>query len=223
MYNGIIRSAPMKSFLTVLIALILILTCRAARADSPITSTDFHTAYLDLALVEKADANGVIDGEIAAYLCDSAHPIDIKAAILNALGWKFEGKNNAELFSWYLAAKYGMRAAALNLDVLNDGELFSLAYLTALDDYFHPEKAVPLIDSAERRFALHAKTKPRGSFTVSLIRALIHAQAAFDSDWCALWRLTEDAVDKSPLKRDMRPEAVTIITEYMSLYRNDCR
>lgn len=205
------------------LTILLTLWAAAARADSPITSTDFHTAYLDVALVERAAARGVMDGQIAAFLSGPDNPLDVKAAVINALGWKFEGKNNAELYGWYLAAKYGLRIDNLNLDVINDGELFSLAYLTVMDDYFTPQKAIPLIDAAWERSAARSRKRGGPGFTVSLIRALIHAQAAMESDWCAVWTLTENAMEADARKRDMRAAAVDIITGYMGLYRGDCQ
>lgn len=55
-------------------------------ADSPITSTDFYRAYTDVSIVKTAKEKGVMDKEIANYLHSSKNPIDVKAAVINALG-----------------------------------------------------------------------------------------------------------------------------------------
>ncbi len=57
-------------------------------ADSPVTSTDFYTAYLDIEEVAKASEMTYIDEETALYLSDSENPIDVKAAVINAIGWE---------------------------------------------------------------------------------------------------------------------------------------
>ncbi|HAA24765.1 MAG TPA: cell wall-binding repeat-containing protein, partial [Ruminiclostridium sp.] len=67
-------------------------------ADSPITSTQFYTAYLDIEIVEKASEMTNIDEKTIKYLSDPEYPLDIKAAVINALGWEIEGKDNA---AWY--------------------------------------------------------------------------------------------------------------------------
>lgn len=196
-----------------------------ARADSPVTSADFHTAYLDHEIVQRAAASHVMDGKIAAFLVNPDNPLDIKAAAINALGWKFEGRNNAELFTWYLAAQRGTPVAEFSYDTLDPGALFCLAYLTVLDDYFNPGKALPMIESAVRGLDARGKSgkKPQaGSLTVSLVQALIRGQAAMDGDWCEIWRGTDRVLQDKSLKQDMRAAAVEIIVNYMSLYSGDC-
>jgi hypothetical protein len=216
----------LKGYLFFILALCL--PPAAARADSPITSTDFYTVYMDQEIVERAASRNVLDGEIAAYLIDPANPIDVKAAAINALGWKFEGRNNSELFTWYLAAQRGTPLAEFSYDTLDPGELFSLAYLTVLDDYFNPAPAVPMILAANRGHAEQSgqrkpnKKETGGSLTIALVQSLIQGQAAMDGDWCEIWRATERVLDNDSLQQDMRPAAVDIIVEYMSLYRDDC-
>ncbi|MCC7212305.1 MAG: hypothetical protein IT451_10775 [Candidatus Brocadia sp.] len=66
-------------------------------ADSPITATDFYEAYKDAKMVQRAHLEGVMGVEIAEYLSSPENPVDHKAAVINALSWRFEGKSNAEL------------------------------------------------------------------------------------------------------------------------------
>ncbi|MFQ5794345.1 MAG: hypothetical protein ACE5JP_04770 [Candidatus Bipolaricaulia bacterium] len=183
-------------------------------ADSPITSTPFSDAYLDIGIVKKAKTDGVMSLEIAEYLSSPANPVDIKAAVINALSWQFEGKNNATLYSYYLALKYRRPLEGLDMDMLTGDEIFSLGYLTVMDDYFHPEKAVPLLERAKERL--------RDSLTVSMILALAKAQAAMSSDWCEVWELTEEVTRNEKLKQDLRWRARKIILAYMVLYRDYC-
>jgi hypothetical protein len=44
-----------------------------------------------------------------------------------------------------------------------------------------------------------------------------------NSDWCEVWKLVEKVLEDKTLKQDLRPEAVKIITDYMSLYKEYCR
>ena len=74
-----------------------------SRADSPITATDFYKAYMDVKMVQRAHLEGVMGLEIAEFLSSPDNPIDVKAAVINDLSWKFDGKNNPEKYANYLA------------------------------------------------------------------------------------------------------------------------
>lgn len=186
-------------------------------ADSPITSTQFHKAYRDIELVQEAKLSGTLNKRIFDYLSSPTNPIDVKAAIINALGWKLEGKNNAGLFLQFLSEKYRMilEPRNINTDILHADEVFCIGYLEAMDDYFHPEKSIQLLETAKKR---------RGdSFTVSIVLALVRAQEAMGSNWCTVWELTESVLSDKSLKQDLREEAKKIIIDYMILYRDECR
>jgi len=199
-----------------LIALaILLLWPMLANADSPITSTDFHKAYMDIKMVEVAAEAKTINPDIAAFLMNSKIPLDIKAAVINALSWDINGKKNAELFKIYLGLKYRIRAKDLKISKLNGDELFCLGYLTVMDDYFRPEVAIPILEKSRK--------KNPDSFTVAIILALAKAQRAMDSDWCNVWNPVRQVFDDETLARDMRPEAGKIIYDYMVLYKQSCR
>ncbi|HHT9109297.1 MAG TPA: hypothetical protein ACFYD9_11675, partial [Candidatus Wunengus sp. YC64] len=73
------------------------------------------------------------------------NPIDVKAAVINGLSWRFEGKNNAELYAYYLALLYHLSITELDTAFLSADEIFCLGYLTVMDDYFHPEYAIQLL------------------------------------------------------------------------------
>ncbi len=59
-------------------------------AGSPVTSTQFYTAYLDTDQIKKASNMPYIDEEIAGYPSDPENPLEIKAAVINTIGWEKE-------------------------------------------------------------------------------------------------------------------------------------
>lgn len=185
-----------------------------SRADSPITSTNFADAYQDYDIVKKAQKTGKLDLEMAQYLSSQSTPIDIKAALINALSWKFEGKRNATLYRYYLGLHYDQPAKDLTPDQLTDDELFALGYLTVMDDYFKPQKAMPYLEAALQR-------QPK-SYTVAMVNALTQAQVALDSSWCQVWQVTDKVARDSTLEQDLRPKAKRIILDYMGLYEDSC-
>ena len=126
-------------------------------ADSPITSTDFYKVYLDIEIVKKAKDRGVLTQEIANYLLSPTAPIDVKAAIINAISWKFGG-DNVGLFLNFLQSRY-KKPKEMDIEKLDADELFCLGYLTAMEDYCHPKKAIPLIEMSYM--------KRKDSFTIA--------------------------------------------------------
>jgi hypothetical protein len=222
------EKAVMKKIRTIVFAAAaaMVALCAAARADSPITSTDFFNAYLDIDIVRKAHERGVMDLEIAQYLSSPENPIDVKAAVVNALTWDFNGKSNAVLYSYYLALKYGTTVEKLRLTQMQPDEMLCYGYLLVLDDYFNPKESVAPLEIASY---LKPMQNTGGhemygkSFTAAIIRALAEAQVAFDTDWCRVWTLTDSVFSDKILVRDMRPEAVAIIKEYMDMYSGECK
>jgi len=97
-------------------------------ADSPLTSTEFYTAYLDVELVAKAREMGHIDEEMAQYLSDPANPLDIKAAVINAIGWGKPGNTER-----YASLILGKTLDDLDLDVIPPHDLFCIGYLMAME------------------------------------------------------------------------------------------
>ena len=79
-----------------LLIALLFLGFSEARADSPLTSTTFSTAYEqeDIIVVAKA-AKSRITGPLLNYLVDASNPIEMKMAVINQLGWNFKGQKNA--------------------------------------------------------------------------------------------------------------------------------
>ncbi len=186
------------------------------QGDSPITSTDFYQAYEDIQMVVKvAQSDGILTKEMAIFLSSDKNPIDHKAAVINALSWDIDGKNNASLYLEFLAQKYyGSKIDNVTLEPFNGDELLCLGYLRAMDDYFDVLDALDIV-----YLAWEANDT---SFTVSMIFAIVEAQEAMDYDWCEVWLLVEDVLLDEMLVMDMRKEAVTIIVDYMRLYEDEC-
>ena len=153
--------------------------------------------------------------EIAEFLSSPENPIDIKAAVINGLSWRIDGKSNAELYTYYLALLYHLPLKELDIDVLSADEVFCIGYLSIMDDYFYPEKALPFLEKAQEM--------AKDSFTVSIVLALAKAQMAFNSDWCEAWKLVENVLKNKDLKQDLRPEAAKMIVDYMMLYKEYCK
>jgi len=171
-------------------------------ADSPLTSTDFWQVYTDVPQVVSAHELGELNESLCAYLLSSA-TIDRKAAVINALGWNIDGKQNAVIFREALVKKY----ASPDLESKwSAEEAFCLGYLMALDDYQHSQPALPYLRKAHQ-------AKPR-SYTVAIVEALVQAQNTtdFEEGWRIVARLQQD----KRLIKDLRGGARAAILEYMS-------
>lgn len=189
-------------------SIVLILMFIPARADSPLTSTDFYKAYEGHPQVTAAlHSNGVLTNEMMKFLNSNKNSIALKMAVINAVGWSFDGHDNYSLYKNYLGNKMGkgeMKAA----------NLLCLAYLKALDNYFDCNEALKIADEA---LLLNS-----GSYTFNIIHGLIKAQVLFDSNWCDVWNATDAVRNNESLKKDMNDEAIRIIFEYMDLYQSEC-
>jgi hypothetical protein len=185
-----------------------------ALADSPLTSTDFSSAYGDVALVQEAKGKGALDTALASRLAGPM-PLDEKAAVVNALGWTFEGKHDADVFARALAARDHAKLAKVKRgEGLRAEDALVLGYLVAMDDYFHPDKAFGLL--AKARAGL-----PK-SRTVATVDALVHAQKDMETDFCKAWADYAAVKGDATLAQDLRPGAVAVVDEYMSLYADGC-
>jgi hypothetical protein len=200
-----------KATTIVLVNLFWVLFPSLGRADSPLTSTDFAEAYLDVPIVGKARATGRVDAEIASFLSSEA-PIDVKAAVVNALGWDIKGKNNGAIYRTFLARSYNTTPQNLDLNFLTVDELMSLGYMTALDDYFNVIPALAILQRARRI--------ERRSYTIAMIESLTRAQAA--RNFCQTWQAIQPLEFPTQLNIDMRRTARAIIWEYMKSYEKYC-
>ncbi len=199
----------MKKTRLIILSFFLIFSIHLVKADSPLTSTPISDAYNDLDIIVKAQKKGKMTMEFAKFLHDGENSIDEKAALINAIGWSVDGKNNAELFAQYI---FGKKPSELELENMNGDDLFCLGYLQALDDYFNPSKSFPYFNEAEKKI--------NTSLTVSLIHTLAKAQDIMDGgDWCKIWNMTYQTLNDKSLQRDLREGAIKIIKDYMVLYK----
>jgi hypothetical protein len=191
----------------IFLTLALSFSLMAAMADSPLTSTSFYTAYEGVPAVTAAvSANGELNATLMDFL-SSKNPIAHKMAVINAIGWAFEGHNNYERYKSYLGDKTGKGK-------LKAENMLCLAYLKALDNYFECTEALKMSDEA---LALNTK-----SYTFNIIRALIKAQVLFDTDWCGVYQVADNVRKNTNLTLDMNNGATFIIFDYMDLYKTEC-
>ena len=192
----------------VIISIVAFFAFVSVKADSPITSTNFSAVYKDIPMLSVVEsAGGAITVEIMKFLA-GRNPIDQKMAVINALGWSFEGQSNYDTFKKYLN-EHGMGKRKRKAQ-----NLLCLAYLKAMDNYFACEEALAIAVQA-------LKLNPK-SYTFNIIHGLIKAQVAFDSSWCELFKSVDSVRNNDKLKMDMRPDAINIIFEYMDLYKDEC-
>ncbi|MDG4946245.1 hypothetical protein NMK71_07455 [Weeksellaceae bacterium KMM 9713] len=177
------------------------------------TSTNISEAYKDSEIIQLASkTGGSLTIELMNYLTDTKNPIEMKIALINALGWDIDGKNNSTQFYEYLKVKN-------NLKDINEASaeiLICYAYLKAMDNYFDVDDAI--------KYAQKAKSKNyKNSYTINIICVLIEDQKAMDSDWCEVYKLTNNVRVNNLLNKDMKEDAINIIFGYMDLYKDNCK
>lgn len=196
--------------------ILILLISQYSFADSPLTSTEFYKAYLDIPLIQKtANSTGVLTGEVFEYLI-SKNSLDKKVALINALKWDFDGKKNSNL---YIKKLFGIRK---NYTLTNfyekatSEELLCYGYLKAMDDYFDVKKASV--------FTSRAQKLNSGSFTIAVINHLITAQmVGYDrTNWCEIYSGFDTIKQNKLIKVDFRTKASDIIYEYLKNYKDYC-
>ncbi|MBC8047076.1 MAG: hypothetical protein H7Y00_09800 [Fimbriimonadaceae bacterium] len=184
------------------------------KADSPITSTYIYPAYLDYEIVNYAIETGSVDEKIASYLSDENNLMDVKVAVINAIGWNYEGNKNSHVFLDHLAKQNNTTAEKLNKNDLSGSNLLCFGYLLAMDDYFNIAESFEIVTMA--------KEKLNTSYTAHLVHAIVGAQKEFDYNWCGIWQITRNVLTNNSLKRDMRTTAIQSVVDYMILYKSYC-
>ena len=199
-------------FLFLLICLIT--TLQKLQADSPVTSTPFSDLYIQSGNEDVIYASKVksLDKQVIESLLNPAIPVDVKAAICNALGWSNDGNENAKTFFKALKEKYNTKS--LSLDMLSADDCLVLGYLSLLGDYFNPQNADPILQQA---VALNPK-----SYTCNMILALCKAQEVMDTNYCDVWKAFDAVKKNTTLNDDMPAAAIKIIFDYMVLYKETC-
>ena len=200
----------------------------AALADSPLTSTDFANAYGDVPQVQHARAAG-LDAQTIQALRDPAVPNDVRAAIVNSLGWSISGQRNARTFLASLARAYRTTPARLRASRLTPQELFALGYLLAMDDY-HQLRAIGGSGELQKRgpaaILAEALRRTPADGAIAAILGLVQAQGAMANvgpgGFCGAWQQFSRGRQHPTAQQSLRPGAWQIIDEYMGGYRSYC-
>jgi len=142
-------------------------------ADSPLTSTDFYQAYLDVPVV--ADhVEAEMNEDIFNILHSDEYEVDVKVAIINAMGWTFEGQDNAAVYMYFYIDASGLDVVAP--DDMSGEEMLCLAYMVSMDDYFSMSPISPggsgVFGMSGVELAEAAAERTPDDFTVRLISAL---------------------------------------------------
>lgn len=196
----------------IIVLIIGLLSSQSLFADSPLTSTNFSKAYKDSEIIQLASkTEGKLTIELMDYLSNNKNPIELKIALINALGWSFDGQNNSIMFYDYLKEKSKLE----DINQANADILICYAYLKALDNYFDVEDAII--------YAKKAKSKNEKSYTINIICALIEAQKAMDTDWCEVYNLTNNVRINNTLNQDMKEDSISTIFDYMDIYKDNCK
>jgi len=200
----------MKRLLT---SIALLLTFIASWADSPLTSTHFAEAYSDHEMVQMANEMMQYDmpTTLLNFLADKSQPVDVRLAVVNKLGWNFNGQTSGATLCNYLMGRYKVKNEGKLVKKLDAKTLAVYAYAKAMSNYFNVTEASKLAHMA-------VKKDKSNSFSVAMISALIDAQVYMDSDWSMVYQVVANVLVDGSLNLDMRQEAIDNIMEYINLY-----
>ncbi len=194
---------------------LMILISQYTFADSPLTSTDFYKAYMDIPLINKtAKSNGVLTNEVFAFLNSKSNTIDKKIALINAIKWRVNGKNNAVLYLKKLFVIHKKYTSKNFFYKATAEELICYAYLKAMDHYFNVEEAL--------KFSTQATKLNSNSYTIAIINNLIKVQLISYHEWCEIYRVMNEVRENKKLVIDFRKQASKIIFNYTDCYKEYC-
>ena len=190
-------------------------------ADSALTSTEFYKAYLDMPIVKAAAERPHHLSEVAkAYLFDEANPLDVKLALINAVGANPDGLATYGEYIEYCIQHFPKRTYGIapgkrvtQQDVFKHASPEQKAvfvYLSAMSNYFNTAAMSKMV-----RMAMTTPRTDKQSFMLAI--GLVKAQIALDGDWAEVYPIVYDCVNKPRIK-DMRPEAIDIVMEYINEY-----
>ena len=198
---------------------LMVMWAAAMWADSPLTSTNFCQAYATHPMVQLAselEPGDFIPTKLLDFLADKNSPIDERMAVINSIGWAFEGHDSYGQLGEYLMKRYKVKTIDKLVKKLDAKTLCVYAYAKAMSNYFEVSEAARLAHEA-------VKKNKDNSFTVAFIAALIDAQVYLDNDWCAVYNVVADVAHDGSLKLDMEQGAIDIVMEYIGLYKESCK
>jgi hypothetical protein len=205
-----------------LLIILLSFSINSVFADSPLTSTDFYKAYMDVPMVQEASASkGIITNNMMEYINDDANPLEVKLAIINAIGWEHKGMMISKMYFMFVMSKkkykseFGGEFSAFKWYATRD-ELICFAYMKALDNHFDVVDAFEIAGEAVRKYS--------DSFSVNMIYNLIKAQGLTGfGEYCYSSKLFLTLKDNPKLKMDMRKESLSYVFEYMTSIGENCK
>lgn len=177
---------------------------------------------MDIPMVQDASASkGRITNEMMEYLDNEDNPLDVKLAIINAIGWDHKGKMNSKVYFMYV-----MKKKKYKTDFHNDydafkwyatrDELICFAYMKVLDNYFDVVDAFDMASEAVRKYS--------DSFAINMIYNLIKAQGLTGfGESCYVSKLFLTLKNNPKLKMDMRKESLSHVFEYMEEIGKNCK
>jgi hypothetical protein len=198
------------------IALALTMLWSVCWADSPLTSTHFSDAYSDHPMVQMAcqEMQYDIPTTLLNFLADKKSPVDVRLAVVNKIGWNFDGTTMGQQLGEYLMGRNKVKNEKKLIKKLDAGTLAVYAYAKAMSNYFDVTAASEMGHQAVK------KNKDK-SFSVALISALIDAQVYLDTDWSKIYPALANVLHDGSLKLDMRQEAIDNIMDYINLYKGE--
>ena len=198
---------------------LMVMWAAAMWADSPLTSTNFCQAYATHPMVQLAselEPGDFIPTNLLDFLADKNSPVDERMAVINSIGWAFEGHDSYGQLGEYLMKRYKVKTIDKLVKKLDAKTLCVYAYAKAMSNYFEVSEAARLAHEAVNK-------NKDNSFTVAFIAALIDAQVYLDNDWCAVYNVVADVAHDGSLKLDMEQGAIDIVMEYIGLYKEYCK
>ena len=183
-------------------------------ADSPLTSTHFADSYSDHPMVQMAseEMQGDISTTLLNFLADKNAPIDVRLAVINKIGWNFDGTSMGTQLGNYLMGRYKVKSEKRLVKKLDAKTLAVYAYAKAMSNYFDVAAASEMGHQAVK------KNKDK-SFSVAFISSLIDAQVYLDSDWSMVHKVVANVLNDGSLRLDMRQEAIDNVMDYINLYK----
>lgn len=191
----------------------MLLACIASWADSPLTSTHFAEAYSDHPMVQMATEEMQYDLPTALlnFLANKNEPVDVRLAVINKIGWNFDGTSVGAQLEQYLMGRYNVKTEKKLVKKLDAGTLAVYAYARAMSNYFD-------VTAASELGHLAVKKNKNKSFSVAMAAALIDAQEYLHNDWSKIYKVVADVLHDGSLHLDMRQEAIDNIMDYINLY-----
>lgn len=197
----------------ILLSLLLAAFAGRAFADSPLTSTEWWKYYENKAVVVEAHEYGCTQN-VMKIICGHEYPVDLRLALVNAMGWNFEGQHHFSLCLDYYQKTYNLTDDELGEHM--DAETYCVfAYLLALDNYFDVSDAFDI--------TYHAYEMKPQSRAIGMITGLIAAQIAMDDNWCDVYNNVAPIAADNTLIPDMSDYAVRQIMDYIGLYAEYCK